>query len=184
MFATQHNLHKELKMKFKNKKIVNAIIAALVVSVTGCASIVGKSSYNVAIKSNPEGTRFIVKNSSGTAVHSGETPATVALTSKKGYFKSEQYTVTFSKEGYQEQTIPLSASLSGWYWGNILIGGLIGMLIVDPATGAMWKLPENIDAKLPQDNATALEDGIAPQLQVVAIDQIPDWQKAQLIKLN
>jgi hypothetical protein len=26
--------------------------------------------------------------------------------------------------------------------GNIVFGGLIGLLIVDPATGAMWKLEE------------------------------------------
>ena len=171
-------------MKFKNKKIVNSVIAALVVSVTGCASIVGKSSYTVAVKSNPDGTHFVIKNSNGTAVHNGETPATVVLTSKKGYFKSEQYTLTFSKDGYKEQTVPLTASLSGWYWGNLLLGGLVGMLIVDPATGAMWKLPENIDATLAQDSATALENGIAPQLQVVTIDQIPEEQRGELLKLN
>ncbi len=171
-------------MKLKNKKTANAIIAALVISVTGCASIIGKSSYTVAIRSNPEGTHFVVKNSAGIAVHSGETPSTVALTSKKGYFKSEQYTVTFSKDGYTEQTVPLTASLSGWYWGNILLGGLIGMLIVDPATGAMWKLPENVEGTLTQTNTAALESGISPQLQVVTIDQIPENERYKLIKLN
>jgi hypothetical protein len=171
-------------MKFKNKKIVNSVITALIVSVSGCASIIGKSSYTVAIKSTPDGTHFVVKNSTGTAVHSGETPATVALISKKGYFKSEQYTVVFSKDGYKEQTVPLTASLSGWYWGNILLGGLIGMLIVDPATGAMWKLPENVDGNLAKDSATAFENGISPQLQVVTIDQIPQEQRERLIKLN
>ena len=34
----------------------------------------------------------------------------------------------------------VSSSLNGWYWGNILVGGLIGMLIVDPISGAMYEI--------------------------------------------
>lgn len=30
--------------------------------------------------------------------------------------------------------------MNGWYIGNLLFGGIIGLLIVDPATGAMWTL--------------------------------------------
>jgi hypothetical protein len=33
--------------------------------------------------------------------------------------------------------------VDGWYFGNLLFGGLIGLLIVDPATGAMYKLEPN-----------------------------------------
>ena len=35
------------------------------------------------------------------------------------------------------------AYLNGWYIGNVVFGGLIGLLIVDPETGAMWRLDEN-----------------------------------------
>jgi hypothetical protein len=39
--------------------------------------------------------------------------------------------------------------MSGWYIGNILFGGLIGMLVVDPQTGAMYRLePKSLDATL------------------------------------
>jgi hypothetical protein len=34
----------------------------------------------------------------------------------------------------------LTSTIDGWYWGNLLIGGIIGMVFVDPLTGAMWKL--------------------------------------------
>jgi hypothetical protein len=43
-------------------------------------------------------------------------------------------------DGYETKTISVECKLNGWYFGNILIGGLIGLLIVDPATGAMYKL--------------------------------------------
>lgn len=171
-------------MKFKNKAIVNSIVAALVISISGCASIIGKSSYAVTVKSNPDGTHFVVKNESGEAVHSGETPSTVTLNSSTGYFQKAKYTIVFSKEGYTDQTIPLVSGLDGWYFGNILLGGLIGMLIVDPITGAMWKLPENAAGNLVKKDVANLGTGIAPELQVVTLDQIPVEMQGQLVRLN
>lgn len=39
--------------------------------------------------------------------------------------------------------------MDGWYFGNILFGGLIGFLIVDPATGAMYTLkPDTLNVHL------------------------------------
>lgn len=46
----------------------------------------------------------------------------------------------FSSPGYDEKIVPITFKIDGWYFGNILIGGVLGMLIVDPATGAMWKI--------------------------------------------
>lgn len=172
-------------MEYKNKTLVKSVVIALTLSISGCASIVGKSAYPVVIKSTPDGTHFVIKNAEGNPIHTGETPATVTLSSGKGYFKKANYTVVFSKEGYNEQTIPLNAGLSGWYFGNILLGGLIGMLIVDPATGAMWKLPDDVAGNLTKpDVAINIENGLTPQLQVVALDQIADELRPQLIKLN
>jgi hypothetical protein len=56
----------------------------------------------------------------------------------------------------------LDSTLSGWYFGNILIGGLIGLLIVDPLTGAMYDLePENIEQSLTAVQAEAVQAGDA-----------------------
>lgn len=41
--------------------------------------------------------------------------------------------------------------MDGWYMGNLLFGGFIGFLIVDPATGAMWKLDDNVYGNLSPD---------------------------------
>jgi hypothetical protein len=38
--------------------------------------------------------------------------------------------------------------MSGWYIGNILVGGLIGMLAVDPVTGGMYVFPDQVSAAL------------------------------------
>jgi len=129
-----------------------AITAALSASVfvTGCASIVSDSQYPVVMKSEPSGAEYQIRNRSGSLVHQGTTPSTVTLKSGAGYFKGERYKLQFSKEGYEQQDQSLESSMDGWYWGNLLFGGLIGMLAVDPATGAMYKLPPGKTANLVQ----------------------------------
>ena len=124
------------------------IAVAVLASLQGCASIVGDSQYPVAIESEPAGAAFELRDSTGHMIDQGVTPHTVTLKSSTGYFQRAEYSVLLKKPGYDNQTVPIHASISGWYWGNILIGGLVGMLAVDPATGAMYKLPEGTHATL------------------------------------
>lgn len=121
---------------------------------SGCASIVSDSKPEVGIYSAPSEAKYSVVNSKGMIVATGVTPGRVLLESGRGYFKGEDYKVTFRKEGYGDSTVPLKTSVNGWYWGNILFGGLIGMLIVDPLTGAMYTLPDDVTGK-PLPLATA-----------------------------
>ena len=119
-------------------------IAGVLVSVfflTGCASIVGKNMYPVTINSQPDEAVILIKDEKGKQIYKGKTPTTITLSSGEAYFHAKNYSITFSKPGYEDQTAEIKAGLSGWYFGNILFGGLIGLLIVDPITGSMWKLP-------------------------------------------
>ncbi|MEE4083177.1 hypothetical protein [Pseudomonas viridiflava] len=125
-----------------------SIIAIAAFAVTGCASIVSDSKYPVAVTSSPSGAAYEIFNESGISVRSGVTPDEVTLRAGAGYFDGEKYTVTYRKDGYTSSTQTLESGIDGWYWGNIVIGGLIGMLIVDPATGAMYTLPEKINSTL------------------------------------
>ncbi|MEH6800597.1 MAG: hypothetical protein V7681_14995 [Halopseudomonas sabulinigri] len=129
-----------------------AITAALSASVfvTGCASIVSDSQYPVVVNSNPPGAEYQIRNRSGHVIHQGTTPSTVTLKSGDGYFKGARYNLQFTKEGFEQQSQTLDSSMDGWYWGNLLIGGGIGLLLVDPLTGAMYKMPTNKTANLVQ----------------------------------
>jgi hypothetical protein len=147
---------------------------------TGCASIVSDASYPVAISSTPDNAEFVITNRAGTRVHSGVTPATITLKASSGYFKGESYTIVFNKEGHPGKSFVLKSGVDGWYFGNILFGGLIGMLIVGPATGAMYKLPNAVALTL--DEATA--DSSTSSLTIASIDSLSNTQKAQLVKLN
>lgn len=165
-------------MAFRKMAGVAAVTAMVVVQ--GCASIVGESRYPVAISSAPPGAAFEITDKNGTVLHNGNTPSTVTLKSGKGYFSGQTYTLNFKKEGYPDKSIKLNSSLSGWYWGNILIGGLIGMLIVDPLTGAMYKLPEAASADMGAPLPKPAED----TLKVGVIDDLTPAQREQLLPIN
>lgn len=118
------------------------LIALLCVATlhTGCATIVSKKSFPVSFVSEPSGAKVEVKDNKGVVHFTGTTPATAELRGGNGYFTRGRYTVTTTKDGYTPATQQLTASMNGWYWGNLLFGGLIGMLIVDPVSGAMYEI--------------------------------------------
>lgn len=159
----------------------NLVAAAIfTVALSGCASIVGKSEYAVAVNSKPDQASFIIKNRAGQQVHSGVTPQTVTLKSSSGYFKGEAYTIVLNKPGMPEKTFTMKSTVSGWYFGNIIFGGLVGMLVIDPATGAMYKLPPTVDIDMDQPVASSAQD----KLTIVTVDSLTDEQKSRLVAVN
>lgn len=164
------------------KKVSVLIISAIVLSLfAGCASIVSKSDWPVSITSQPSGSSITVTKSDGVEVYVGETPTTITLSAKRGYFKSETYTITFNKDGFYPTSYQLRSNVNGWYWGNFLLGGAIGMFIVDPLTGAMFHLEENVDVSLQADLSFVSE---GKTLQIVSLDHVPEELKNSLIELN
>jgi hypothetical protein len=125
-----------------------ALIVVAAITATGCASIVSESRYPVSIQSNPPGASYEIIDQSGLRVMQGQTPAQVTLDAGAGYFDGEAYKVVFHKEGYASTTQALDSGIDGWYWGNILFGGLIGLLVIDPISGAMFSLPDHVSADL------------------------------------
>jgi hypothetical protein len=152
------------------------------VALSGCATLFNGQSQAITVSSAPEGAQVTVSNRAGQRVHVGETPVTLTLKRGAGYFKSEVYTLAFSKPGFADQQITISGTTSGWYFGNILLGGLIGMLAVDPVTGAMYSLPKSVSATLQaQDSVGAIEEG---RLQIVSIETLSAEQMQQAVRLS
>lgn len=109
---------------------------------TGCASIMSTNISPVNVQSDPPGADFIISNKKGTDVARGVTPQTVYLRTDAGYMRGEDYSIKFQKPGYADELSFHSSRLNGWYFGNLLFGGAVGMLLIDPLTGSMWKLPK------------------------------------------
>ena len=142
------------------------IAASIVLALSGCASIFNGPSQAVTIQSVPEGAAITVTNRSGEKIHAGTAPVTLTLKRGAGYFKSETYTVAFSKDGFAAKELTITGTMSGWYIGNLIFGGVIGMLAIDPVTGAMYSFPESVSGTL--DAAPAKTSQRSDQLTVVS----------------
>src|SRR5215203_1839811 len=137
------------------KKLHSCLIASALLF-GSCATIVSKTSYPVRIDSAPQKANVTVTDRKGREIYNGLTPANITLKSGAGFFQKAIYTITFNKPGFKERSIEVNATLNGWYFGNLVFGGLIGMLIVDPATGAMYRLNDvAIDETLEESNTVS-----------------------------
>lgn len=159
---------------------VTAIVLSVVVLFSSCASIVSKSIYPVSISSNPIGARISITDKFGKEIYLGNTPATVRLKAGAGYFSRAEYQVKFSGPGYNEKMVPVTFKLDGWYFGNIILGGVIGMLIIDPATGAMWK----VDSEYLHETLSRSFVSVEPELEIRNFGEIPENWKTHLAKVN
>ena len=165
------------------KKIIYHFVVLMVAILTGCASIVSKSMYAVNINSTPDGADITITDEVGNHVFTGKTPTVVTLKTKRGYFKGKDYNVTFKKSGYDSHSAVISRKVDGWYiYGNLLFGGLIGWLIVDPAPGAMWKLEEDVSATL-----TSQTSSLNPEeqsLKIVHLEDVPEYLIEKMIPVK
>lgn len=162
-------------------RLVNTsfLLVLLLLFITGCASIVSRSNWPFSVVTEPEGMKVSITNKNGREVYKGTTPATMFLKSGSGFFGKESYTVTLSKEGYETKKINVECKLNGWYFGNLLLGGVLGMLIVDPATGAMYKLAdEGITETMTPSNASSTS------LRIIEKDQVPENLVSKLVRID
>mgnify|MGYP005968276799 FL=1 len=118
---------------------------------SSCATVMRDNTQTISIKSSVEEVDIKITNKDGEVVFEGQTPTTITLKTaiSGGYFNPEKYTVTASKDGFKTQTTIIDWHVSGWYWaGNFVIGGLIGYLIIDPITGDMYYLDEEVNLNM------------------------------------
>ncbi len=169
------------------KNILKIIALYLIFVLLGCSTIFTGTSQNINFTSEPSSAKIEVINAyTNMQVYTGTTPATVVLSKGDGYFKSASYIVKISKDGYETFQVQITGHLTGWYIaGNILVGGLIGWLIVDPISGGMWTLsPENISSNLTK--AFISENLNEDTIKIVLKESIPDdvFNKLKLVQLQ
>jgi hypothetical protein len=119
-----------------------------------CASIVSGGPKKVTVNTQPPGARITVYNKEGKVISTNQTPATLRLDRSHGYFQGEDYRIAIEKPGYRRTEVMVHATINGWYFGNLAFGGILGMLVIDPLTGAMYTLePDHIDQTLTPSGA-------------------------------
>jgi hypothetical protein len=149
----------------------------------GCASIVHGGNRLITINSDPAGAKASISKAGGEVVSVQTTPCTVSLDPKRGYFKGQSYTLKLELAGYQTAEVGLRPTLSGWYFGNLLFGGLIGMIAVDPVTGSMWNIePGKIEQKFTAAQASMMRNNRG--FVVVLVSELTASERAHMAKIN
>ena len=152
-------------------------------ALSGCASIVHGGPRAISVASSPNGAKVSIYDRSNTLVQTNTTPFVARLNTKYGYFKGQTYRLVFELPGHANAEVNLGSSVSGWYFGNIVFGGLIGMLIVDPLTGAMYNLtPEKIEQHLSDTQAQVIRD--RKGVLVVLASQTTAHEREQMVRVN
>lgn len=168
-----------------NRFVTLASALTLAAAIGGCATIVGSPTQLVPISSTPSDAAIVIVDEVGTEIFKGTTPTTVTLPKSSGkYWGGKNFTVKIAKDGYNEQTIPVTSSPNGWYiGGNILFGGLIGWFIVDPLNGHMYTLsPEAVNGTLA--GKTSHNNLGRQEIAVMLIQDVPAELRDQMKRVN
>lgn len=166
-------------------KISTLVITLTISFLSGCATIVGEPTQVLPISSTPDGASIVITDENGIEVFKGVTPTTVTLQKSDGsYYGGKSFTVAISKDGHESLSIPVKTQPNGWYiGGNLVFGGLIGWLIVDPLNGDMYSLSARaIDANLKANPQSVLTN--ERDVSIVLLQNVPEKLRPELVKIN
>ena len=147
-----------------SRKLLCALLAIAVLAAS-CATIIHGTTQEIGISSVPADAQVTVD---GRTV--GNTPVIADLSRKN------QHLVTIELDGYMPYETTIMKSASGWVWGNLVFGGLIG-LAVDAISGGFYKLsPEQVEAELRQQLSACpeCEEGL---VILAVLEPNPDWER-------
>ncbi|MFQ5538647.1 MAG: PEGA domain-containing protein [Gemmatimonadota bacterium] len=142
-----------------------AIIALVPFLVAACGTIMNGTTQEIGVASVPTGATVTLNG-----MQRGSTPLVLDLKRKN------QQVISVALDGYEPYEVALTRSVSGWVWGNLVFGGLIG-LAVDASTGGLYKLsPEQVAAELRKSGAAVdvIEDLLVMR---VVLQPEPGWER-------
>lgn len=159
------------------------IAIAITGTFTQCASIIHGTTQPVEFNSQPSGAKISIDGN-----YHGNTPHVVPLRRMgraKGEDKSKkEYAVKIELPGYYPYELKLKRELDGWFFGNLLFGGIIG-IIVDASNGAMYKLdPKQVIAQMAAEKTPGASTSVSPEVKekdrlyiAVTLTPDPSWTK-------
>lgn len=125
-------------------RVVHAALAgAMIIGLSGCATVMNGTSQPVEFQSDPDGARVELINGL-----SCQTPCRYEM--KRG----NDSRATFTREGYQTVSVFIQSRTGGSAFGNILAGGIIGG-VVDGTNGASNHLyPDPVYVRMVPNGST------------------------------
>ncbi len=121
--------------------------ATFLATLSGCATITNDEQQKLSFSSTPKGADVLIN---GQEV--GTTPVTMNWERQ-----NKDLHVQFKKEGYKTASTTISPGIDPIFWGNIIIGGVVGST-TDAATSKMWEYePDSYHLKLEPEGKASLE---------------------------
>lgn len=154
-------------------KLIAGFLAIFLMS--SCASIVHGPTQTVDFTSQPSGATITIDGK-----EYGKTPQAIEL-KRNGREKGDEpgkqmYDVKVALDGYYPYELKIKREMDEWFLGNILFGGLIG-IIVDASNGSMYKLtPDQIIAQMNKSSAMNYTDEDKIYF-AVTLEADPSWEK-------
>ena len=118
------------------------ILIATALFTSGCATIVTGRSQGLTVKTDPPGANCDLTRKGKSVGVVSPTPGTAQLGNS-----ASTLDVNCKKPGFLDASAKLSSSLQGWTLGNVIFGGIVG-IVVDAGSGAMHQYQSEISMKL------------------------------------
>ena len=105
----------------------------------GCATIISGRSQKISVSTTPSEAKVTLNGMEQ------KSPAIFTLDRTV-----PSYQVTIEKEGYKTVNVTIRRGINGWIFGNIIFGGIIGV-VIDCASGSVYSFsPSEIEQNLIQ----------------------------------
>jgi hypothetical protein len=129
--------------KVRRPRAIQALAAFGLMGLTACSSIVEGTDQSITVITNPAGASCNLERQGTSIAVVNPTPGTVNVDKSK-----HSIAVLCSKPDHETSAGTLASSFEGMTFGNILIGGIVG-LAIDASSGAINKYPESITITVP-----------------------------------
>lgn len=110
------------------RPLVLMLLSGFIMSSAGCATVMTGKYQTIPVTSEPPGVKV-----------RADTGETILTPGNFHLIRNQEHTLVAEYPDYEPQQLRLHNKAQGWVWGNILLGGVIG-LIVDCSSGASDEL--------------------------------------------
>ncbi len=115
-----------------------AALAIVGMMTSGCATIVHLGSdEELSVSSEPSGAKVVIDGT-----ERGMTPLATKVERKK------DHAVVLTKEGFEESQSRVESHISSWIAGNVIFGGLVGILVDVMSGGGYTIEPDKVAVTL------------------------------------
>lgn len=114
------------------------VLLSFAIIAVGCATIATGGFQTISVRTEPEGADCRFSRDGNVVARVNPTPGAILVGKASG-----SISVLCRKDGYQDTSGTTNSDFQAMTLGNILLGGLIGV-VVDASSGAMMKYPEAV----------------------------------------